>query len=177
MFEDEGPSNPDTAYERSDVPATVLLGIMLLVAVVVISAGAILTGIFPSTQDQRFPGPTKELPPSPRLEVNGEAALRRFNERVDRRLDSYGWVDRQHDIVHIPITVAMRQAAKTGFPNWPGNPNAAKKVAAQKSGATHQPEKPPKIKGATPNGSRIILPTGSKGMKQNGSAHQSGNPK
>jgi hypothetical protein len=50
-----------------------------------------------------------------------------------RRLDSYGWIDRQHGIVHIPIDRAIAIMAEKGMPyhkdgaSAPPGPGGAKK--------------------------------------------------
>jgi hypothetical protein len=35
---------------------------------------------------------------------------------MDRELATYGWIDRQHGIVRIPIVEAMQQLARRGWP-------------------------------------------------------------
>ncbi|HJU17485.1 MAG TPA: hypothetical protein VJ770_13585 [Stellaceae bacterium] len=121
MSDTQGPINPKTAFESHDAPPAVLAGVMGLVAAVTISVGLILSGIFPGTLSERSAAPPR-LPPSPRPQINEAEALIRFDARVEKRLQSYGWVDRKNGVVHVPITVAMQRAAKTGFPHWPGNP-------------------------------------------------------
>lgn len=141
MSEAEGSSNPKTAYEHKDAPPALIAGLMALVAAVVIAAGLILTGIYPGSLHERSEAPTGPPPPQPRLEINEAAALHRFEAGVAKRLDSYGWIDRRNGIVHIPIAVAMRRAAKAGFPDWPGNPKGAAKQAAR-NGSLDRPGGP-----------------------------------
>lgn len=112
-----------TAYEHTDIPILVPVGIMGLVAAVVIGAVLILSGLYAGTMHQPSAAPAR-LPPKPRLDINGSRAFRQFDDRVMKRLDSYGWVDRRRGLVHIPIALAMQRAAKAGFPDWPGNPGA-----------------------------------------------------
>jgi hypothetical protein len=56
------------------------------------------------------------LPPEPRLQANprqaGEAQLAR--QRV--HLDSFGWVDREHHIVHLPLAQARQLMLERGWP-------------------------------------------------------------
>lgn len=132
------PSKEKTAYEHRDAPIALLVGIMGLVAAVTISAVLILSGLYPGTTNQPSPAPGR-LPPQPRLEINEAHALRQFNAHALKRLESYGWVDRRRGIVHIPIGLAMRRAAKYGFPDWPGNPGAKPAAAAS---ATAPPQAP-----------------------------------
>ena len=60
-----------------------------------------------------------ELPPEPRLQVNGPADLLKFREQEDSVLNSYGWVDRQNGIVRIPIDRAIDLLAQRGLPPLP----------------------------------------------------------
>jgi hypothetical protein len=138
MAESEGPINPKTAYEPADASPALLLGLLALVAAVTIAAALILSGIFPSTLNERSAAPTR-LPPQPRPQINEFEAMSRFNARVEKRLDGYGWVDRRHGIVRVPIDEAIKRAAKNGFPDWPGNPPGAVKQAA-KTGAPGKPK-------------------------------------
>lgn len=135
MSEAEGQTNPKTAYEQKDAPPALILGLMALVAAVVIASGLILTGIYPGSLHERSEAPSGPPLPAPRLEINEAHALHLFDARVKKRLESYGWIDRKRGIVHIPIAVAMQRAAATGFPGWPGNPQAAAKQATGSSAA------------------------------------------
>jgi hypothetical protein len=58
-------------------------------------------------------------PPGPRLETNPEAELQRFRAEEEKRLNTYGWIDKQKGIVHIPIEEAMKNLARTGAPGFP----------------------------------------------------------
>jgi hypothetical protein len=42
-----------------------------------------------------------------------------FGAREQQWLTRYGWVDRGHGVVHIPIEQAMGAVARDGIPNWP----------------------------------------------------------
>jgi hypothetical protein len=55
----------------------------------------------------RLPRDLSKIPP-PRLQENEPADLKTMRETEDRRLNSYGWVDAEAGVVHIPITEAMR---------------------------------------------------------------------
>jgi hypothetical protein len=56
------------------------------------------------------------LPPEPRLEVDERANLRVVRAGEEERLNSYGWVDAQARIVHLPIDRAMALIAERGLP-------------------------------------------------------------
>lgn len=53
-------------------------------------------------------------PPGPMLEIDPERNLATFRQREDAQLHSYGWIDRQAGIVHIPIERAMDLLAEDG---------------------------------------------------------------
>jgi hypothetical protein len=48
----------------------------------------------------------------PALQASPDTDLARLRGAADRRLDSYGWVDRDKGIMHIPIDEAMRLHAE-----------------------------------------------------------------
>jgi hypothetical protein len=110
--------NPEVDYERTDlslrVIAIVALGILLLLGV----APLIMIGAFPKVRgdvDRHL----AITPPEPRLQTNPEADLGAYVRKEQHLLDSYGWVDRQRGIAHIPIQAAMERLARTGIPGFP----------------------------------------------------------
>jgi len=110
--------NPDVDYERTDLSlraiAIVALGILLLLDV----APLIISGAFPRVRgdvDRHL----SITPPGPRLQTDPEADLGAYVRKEQHLLDSYGWVDRERGIAHIPIEVAMERLARTGIPGFP----------------------------------------------------------
>ncbi|HET8700394.1 MAG TPA: hypothetical protein VFL97_01865 [Nitrococcus sp.] len=65
-----------------------------------------------------FPNPFANEPqppsPAPHLQVNPQADLARLNRRMEKRLNSAGWINRRTGIVHIPIDRAMDLLIKRG---------------------------------------------------------------
>lgn len=59
----------------------------------------------------------REAPPEPRLQSDPRQDLLRMRAEQDALLDTYGWVDRQAGIVHIPIGRAMELLAQRGLPS------------------------------------------------------------
>jgi hypothetical protein len=61
------------------------------------------------------------LPPEPRLQgAPGSVSspsedIRRFREREDQTLDSYGWIDRTNGVIRIPIEQAKRLILQRGL--------------------------------------------------------------
>lgn len=56
------------------------------------------------------------VPPEPRLEENSGLLLGELRRREEEQLTSYGWVDREHGVVRIPIERAMKLVAERGLP-------------------------------------------------------------
>jgi hypothetical protein len=76
----------------------------------------------------------RELPPGPRLQVNGHAELEEYLKQQQQTLESYGWVDRSGGIVHIPIDRAMQVLVQQGLPvrtpEAPGHMEASRSKGA-----------------------------------------------
>jgi hypothetical protein len=87
--------------------------------------------------------------PQPRLEVNERAQFRPFLEDQDRKLATYGWVDKDKGIVRIPIDRAMELIVQRGLPVRPEGASSAPSPAAQTSApAKKQTPKAPTTKAA-----------------------------
>lgn len=57
--------------------------------------------------------------PEPRLETNERTEINDFRLGEEQRLNSYGWIDQQAGVVHIPIERAMELIAQRGLPTTP----------------------------------------------------------
>lgn len=119
-----GGGKTEGAYERRDmsvrVIGTFLAGLIVTVIVVLLLMGW-LFDYFQSSAARRAVPPSplasaQQIPPEPRLQVNGPADLKALLAAEDAQLHSYGWVDRKAAIVHIPIDRAMKLLAERGLP-------------------------------------------------------------
>jgi hypothetical protein len=54
--------------------------------------------------------------PEPRLQPNAPDDLLKFREEEHRRLNSYGWVDQNRGVAHIPIERAKQLMLERGLP-------------------------------------------------------------
>jgi hypothetical protein len=143
---------PEVAHEPRDVPvrAVVGFGVGLLVAAVAIHVGIWLFFRFlqeraerrdtaPTTLAARRPVEGPHLPerlfPEPRLERFPFAARESLRKEEDARLTSYGWVDRNHGVVRIPIEKAMELIARRGVPPATGGAPAPAAAPAAAAGA------------------------------------------
>ena len=58
----------------------------------------------------------KPPPPEPRLQAMPAVDLAEHRAREEERLSTYGWIDRDAGVVHIPIERAMQLVAGEGLP-------------------------------------------------------------
>jgi hypothetical protein len=58
-----------------------------------------------------------EIAPEPRLQEDPAVDLALLREREEKRLSTYGWVDRANGVVRIPIERAMELVAREGLPS------------------------------------------------------------
>ncbi|WP_169980292.1 hypothetical protein [Tautonia rosea] len=73
--------------------------------------------IFALEDDDLYPGPRLQEKPSRDMEV--------MRREVNERLDSYGWVDRDSGVAHIPIDRALSLILKEGLPTRASEPEGA----------------------------------------------------
>ncbi len=125
---DELQESKEKGHEVRDanIPHVLLYGFGMLVLVLI--AGVVISGIVykymgwflqqPPAQPQYQAG-QNQLPPQPRIEVQGWRDMNEFRDAEQKQLDSYGWVDKNRNIVRIPITQAMEIVARKGLPPKP----------------------------------------------------------
>ena len=159
--------NPEVEFEREDLapkPILVFLGSLVLICLVV---ALVLRGMYsyldrydnlhqlpqsplvqPSTASTRdvSPGDITNFP-QPRLESDERLEIKDFRLQEDQKLNSYGWVDQQGGVMHIPIDRAMQLLAQRGLPTRPQAGTAPSsdvnmgKEAAQRSDTSAKPAK------------------------------------
>jgi hypothetical protein len=124
-----------------NIPGVVkfLTGLSVAIAVVALLVWG-LFHYFDARKAQEAPPPSPlatgvRLPPEPRLQgapgnVSSPAEdIRRFREKEDQMLDSYGWIDEQNGVIRIPIEQAKKLIERRGLPVTP--PKAAQSGATQ----------------------------------------------
>ncbi len=74
--------------------------------------------------------------PGPRLQARPPTDLAKLKEAELRRLNGYGWVDREAGIAHIPIARAIEIVASKGLPNGGGPAEKNAEAAAPARPAT-----------------------------------------
>lgn len=57
-----------------------------------------------------------QLPPAPRIEEHPAVEIRELHSEEDKILSTYGWTDKEHGIVRVPIEKAIELKLERGFP-------------------------------------------------------------
>ncbi|HYJ46126.1 MAG TPA: hypothetical protein VEV81_05885 [Pyrinomonadaceae bacterium] len=127
--------NADVSFEKRDVHARAILwvGIAIIVSAVIIhSAVWVLFDLFNAREAHKGKPPAtlvntkRQPPPAPRLQTDAPADLQEMRARETAALESYGWVDRQKGVVHIPVERAIDLLVERGLPKTQSTmPNAA----------------------------------------------------
>jgi hypothetical protein len=146
QYEDDDLFNPETHHEESDVPLKPLWWALILFVVFSAITGIVLHFMYqamlkaeirrwdpPQTavarpasadvpQNQPLLQPFPTVSQTPYRNTEG-VVLREMRAAEDKVLKNYGWVDKQHGIVHIPIDQAKElfaaQAAATAAAQTP----------------------------------------------------------
>ncbi|HZQ67854.1 MAG TPA: hypothetical protein VFA68_04980 [Terriglobales bacterium] len=91
--------------------------------------------------------------PQPRLETNERIELNGFRLAEEQQLHSYGWVDKNAGVVHIPIEKAMQLLAQRGLPTTPRAgtaPASTVQMAEQAASRADSSQKAPAKQPQTP---------------------------
>lgn len=117
----EAASHP--GYERRDVriSALIWLGMTVFLGTTAVFIVLWLLLGFYERQAQRAdpqlsPLAKRELPPAPQLQETPVEDLQTLLERDEALLTTYGWVDKEQQIVRIPVSRAMELVVERGLP-------------------------------------------------------------
>lgn len=132
--DDEYVAVPGSSYEHTDANVRVIVrfGLWLAITAVIVHVGmglmyAMLIERATETAEQRYPlaiSDDAKLPPEPRLQQFPEQEMRTYEEAQAQRLSSYGWVNEDESVAHIPIAEAMRLTIERGLPARAEDPEA-----------------------------------------------------
>jgi uncharacterized protein (DUF58 family) len=84
---------------------------------------------------------TTEPRAAPQLLVDPGQSMKQMRQQEDSRLKSYGWIDEEKGIVHIPIDRAIEMLAKKGLPAR--TPRAQGESASSAEAGTARQERQP----------------------------------
>lgn len=128
----------DLGFERQDLGSRPIFGFIISLVVFGVLTYYVLWGMFHFLDAYNFKHQAPVSPmvkveqdtriattetvqqfPEPRLEDDERTELNGFRLHEDQQLDSYGWVDQNAGVVHIPIDQAMKLIAQRGLPTTP----------------------------------------------------------
>lgn len=115
------------SHERRDLRVRNIVLFAITLTAVLLAAHFGLKGVFAGLweRSERMDRPRPPLrqarvvPPEPRLEKNNEEEFDALRRDEDRRLGTYGWIDRERRVLRIPIDRAMDQLLRRGLPARP----------------------------------------------------------
>jgi hypothetical protein len=122
-----GPTPPGAKYEHTDIDPAVGYQFALWLSVAMVISFAIVYGTFRFFEDQaqdadraaqRFPLAAGALRPGPTPALQTQPFKDLYTLRAEeaRRLETYGWVDKEGGVTRIPIDRAMEVLLQRGFP-------------------------------------------------------------
>jgi hypothetical protein len=111
-------------YQDRDINVTNIAISLVVIVVVTIASAVGMLALFRSyagayeKQQQEVPAMAKvrELPPGPRLQVNGRAELNEYRSGIQATLHSYEYTDKMRGIGRIPVDRAMALLSQQGLP-------------------------------------------------------------
>jgi hypothetical protein len=140
-----GPTPPGAKYEHTDIDVNVGYKFALWLFVSMLVSFAIVYGAFwffegraraANTAAQKFPlaasVPHRE-PPTPNLQTQPFKDVYMMRQGENEKLTSYGWVDKEGGVTHIPIDRAMEVLLQRGFPARADGGNALNVVTQDSS--------------------------------------------
>jgi|SRR5208283_25739 len=152
-----GPTNPETSFEREDLSTRGVFVFMIGLAIVGIVIYFIIVGMYSFLDKYEHAQMTTASPlvtsrgpaarvvtkdymekfkenGTPMLESDERGQFKDFLLKQEDQLNSYGWVDQQAGVAHIPIERAMDLISERGLPVRPaGGAETSVAVAAKTS--------------------------------------------
>jgi hypothetical protein len=120
---ERGESNPDVAFEKRDVNTRAILYFIVTLFAVVALTLISMRGLFGYYSATQKLGPgispfynSRELPPTPRLQVDPTVDLDQVRQSQNELLNSYGWADKATGKVRVPIDRAMDMLIERKLP-------------------------------------------------------------
>jgi hypothetical protein len=119
-LQDQNMSEAGDGYERSDIDPGLVGWIAVGLGVFVLAVPLAMPFVFPQSMRPITPaGPPALSADAPALQVTPSQDLRRLSRSNAEFADSYGWADRDRQIVRIPVKRAIDLLLQAGLPGWP----------------------------------------------------------
>jgi hypothetical protein len=110
---------PSARHEHTDIEKRFVWAAAALMLGLLVASALLARWLYPQSLTDATLTPPLPVYPVPRLQSDPAADMRAFHAKELHELDSTGWVDRAHGVVHIPVEDAMRIVAREGIPGWP----------------------------------------------------------
>jgi len=117
--------NVEVAHEHSDIEIRGIVGFLVGLVVVAILIHISMWGLFVGLEKYEasndpfvtpLAAPPGQLPAEPRLQTTPWQDLTRFHQEERQRVESYGWVDKNAGVGHVPIERAKELLLQRGLP-------------------------------------------------------------
>lgn len=139
-----GPTPPGAKHEHTDIDVTIGYKFGLWLAVAMLISAGIVYGSFwlfegaARTEDARaqkhpLAAATVREVPQPALQKQPFRDLYQLRQGESEKLTSYGWVDKDGGVTHIPIERAMDVMLQRGFASRPAGADALNVVTQDSS--------------------------------------------
>jgi hypothetical protein len=118
---------PGVSHEKTDIDISSIVRFGIGLCALAVVSFVLVWGFFRFLESQHG-GPVpptglnvtaNALPPQPRLQQTPIGDLKEMLDAQDKLLQTYGWVDRQHGVVRVPISRAIDLLAQRGLPSRP----------------------------------------------------------
>jgi len=134
-------------YETRDVRVSLIVWALVIVAVTSILAflsmrwmenglkdtQSIMTNVTPPAVASEA-GVKPKTFAGPKLQQDPRGDLQKLLTQQKTFLNSYGWVDHDKGIAHIPIDKAMQRVVNNGMPSWPAQTEDSTNANAKQTG-------------------------------------------
>jgi hypothetical protein len=126
-------------HETSDVKIRGLLWLaagLIAMAVVVHVVLWLLLKTFEAQAERADPqisplASEEQLPPEPQLQEDPLGDYQTFHTAQEKLLNSYGWIDKQQEVVRIPVSRAMELLLERGLPEPEGSASPESDAATE----------------------------------------------
>ncbi len=130
----EDVQHPETLYDRTDLSSRGVFAFLIGLAMTIILIYFITWGLFRFFAQNQLMAPPRSVAiiesagttakhpqpalsfPAPQLQPDPVTDMNKFRAAQEERLNSYGWVDQQAGIVHIPVERAIDIVSQVGLP-------------------------------------------------------------
>lgn len=113
------PPHAGLRHEPTDAEPRLIAWLAAGVAAFLVLAPLLLMQLYPDALRHAVPRPVDTAFPPPRLQIDNSSELANLRQSSNDRLATFGWIDRQQQIVHLTIERAILLTSERGLAGWP----------------------------------------------------------